>query len=249
MKNNRAEEIKKRIASRRKQTLSTNAWTLLEDSEQTPHLNYSSYYHGDSEENQDSRKPEVNRLLLRTLLSICLVIVVAAVNFLPNKQLEPARKQIGQVMQTNFEFATMSDWLSKRVGDIYAVLPSRFSKKDQSEAIPVSGKLLETFKENGKGIMVETTTGVSVKTIAAGVVIFAGDDDKTGKTVIVQQTNKMNVWYGHLSDIDVTLYQHVDQGTGIGVVSEGAAAGHGTYYFAIKKENHFVDPIQVISLE
>ncbi len=249
MKNTRAEEIKKRIADRRKHALSTTAWTMLEEKAHSPHLNYSSYHFDDQVDQPDKGKPEVNRLMLRMLLSICLIVVMAVIYFFPSKQLEPVQKQINQAMETNFQFAMVSDWISKRAGDMYAILPNASSKANQGEAVTVSGKLIETFKENGKGIMVETTNGVTVKTIAAGVVIFAGEDKKYGKTVIVQQADKMNVWYGNLSDVSVTLYQHVDKGSAIGTVSEGKTSDHGEYYFAIEKENHFVDPIQVISLD
>ncbi|HEY2421466.1 MAG TPA: M23 family peptidase, partial [Neobacillus sp.] len=63
--------------------------------------------------------------------------------------------------------------------------------------------------------------------------------------------DKTEAWYGNLADINVNLYEKVEKAKIVGTVSDSTsdATTKGKYYFAIKKGDHFIDPIQVIRFE
>jgi stage IV sporulation protein FA len=113
------------------------------------------------------------------------------------------------------------------------------------------GKILENFEKNGQGIMIETGKGAAVQAINDGLVTFAGVKDGIGKTVIIQHADKSETWYGNLDDVKVKLYEYVNKRTVVGTVSTSAGEDKtkGKYYFAIKKGDQFIDPIQVIRFE
>ena len=79
----------------------------------------------------------------------------------------------------------------------------------------------------------------------------AGVKEGLGKTVVVQHADKTETWYGNLDEIDVKLYEYVEKRQVVGTVSgsTGEDKSKGKYYFAIKKDDKFIDPIQVIRFE
>ncbi|WML47388.1 M23 family metallopeptidase [Neobacillus sp. PS3-34] len=110
--------------------------------------------------------------------------------------------------------------------------------------------MLDKFEKNGKGIMLETEKGETVKAMNEGTVLFAGLKEGLGKTVIIQHADKTESWYGNLDDIKVSLYEFIEKGKEVGVVSSNSKdKSKGEFYFAIKKGEDFIDPIQVIRFE
>ncbi len=84
-----------------------------------------------------------------------------------------------------------------------------------------------------------------------GIVKFAGVKEGLGKTVIIQHSDQTETWYGNLDDINVSLYEYIEKQKVVGTVSDstGEDKTKGKYYFAIKKGDDFIDPIQVIRFE
>ena len=59
-----------------------------------------------------------------------------------------------------------------------------------------------------------------VPVIDSGMVVFIGDKEKYGKTVIVQQVNGIDVWYSSLENVSVQLYDYVEKGDLLGDVKD-----------------------------
>jgi stage IV sporulation protein FA len=70
-----------------------------------------------------------------------------------------------------------------------------------------------------------------------------------GNTVVVQHTDKSETWYGNLATIEVKLYDFITKGTKLGMASSTVDETHSSFYLAVKKDNHFIDPSQVIRFE
>ena len=171
----------------------------------------------------------------------------------------PARDFVMKTMDQDFKFATVSKWYEDQFGKPLALLP--FTEDDKQSGknivekdhdVPVfSGKVLENFEKNGQGIMIETVKGAPVEAMNEGNVVFAGVKEGTGKTVIIQHPDQTQTTYGNLDEIKVSLYEFIATETVVGTASEstGEDKTKGTYYFAIKKGDDFIDPIQVIRFE
>jgi stage IV sporulation protein FA len=262
VKNRKAEAVKKRIAERQKETIHFKNWhieqKLLEKDDSITIENHESneeiFLSDQGKQIKQQNMTYANWFLFRLMVSMCLVLIVAILFRSTNPSLDGFKSFVENAMKRDYQFAKISNWSNETLGDSFSFSPmSFFEKKSNSNlndnVIPVSGKLKESFKKNGKGITVETNRDKSVTAIKAGVVIFAGIDESHGKTIIVQQTNKMNVWYGNLATIKVNLYQHVTNGEALGTVTNKGTTNSGEYYFAIEKNDKFLDPTKVISFE
>jgi len=253
------DEIRRRIAKRKKEKGSAEkvnerplVWSGNDDSFD---WNYSppSMNHND-EAGHPLFKKEV--FFFKILASILLFLGIAILFRNQSAGLESARTFIVKTMETDFKFAVVSNWYEEKFGKPLALLP--FNEKDNADnkqeakgAVPVTGKILENFKKNGQGIMIQTGKGAPVQAINDGFVTFAGVKDGLGKTIVIQHADETETWYGNLADIKVKLYEYIDNKTIVGTVSDSAGddASKGQYYFAVKKGDAFIDPIKVIRVE
>ncbi|WP_409297454.1 peptidoglycan DD-metalloendopeptidase family protein [Peribacillus sp. SCS-26] len=190
----------------------------------------------------------------KILASLCLFLLTAIIFKNPSSAFEVPRKTVSHYMKEDFEFAAAKDWYQDTFGKPLVFLPEKketvtAEKESGNYSLPASGKIEQTFEANGQGIMIETDKDSPVESAREGVIIFAGSQDKLGRTVVIQHSDKSETWYGHLGSIDVKLYETVKKGNVVGRVTNKAGEAKGTFYLAVKKGSQFVDPKQVIPFE
>ena len=255
------DEIRRRIANRNKQKGTSSQvrpgrqidWPG--DEEKYGFQNYTPPESSPISEGHPLFKKEV--FFFKILASIILFLVVAIMFRNQSAAFDPARNFVTKTMNSDFKFAVVSKWYEDKFGKPLAFLPIKDKETDQTKtvvqreyAVPASGKILENFKKNGQGITIETSKGAPVKAVKEGIVSFAGVKDGLGKTVIIQHSDGTESWYGNLADTTVDLYEYIAKEKVVGTVSDSSEdKTKGKYYFAFKKGENFIDPIQVIRFE
>lgn len=155
------------------------------------------------------------------------------------------------MLKEEFPFARVNQWYQQTFGKPLAFNPQKdelvTSAGTDALALPVIGNVTEDFQVNGSGIMIAPNEASPVSAWGEGVVIFAGNDNKTNKTVVVQHADNSKSTYALLSSIDVHLYQFVSANQRIGTFNPTETSE--TLYFSIEKDNSFVDPVQVIEVD
>ncbi len=254
----RANEIRKRIAKRKRVKNSANlpnksrepSSFLVKDEEKYGYDSYSSYEGGQNQPGHPLFRAEV--FMFKVLCSVCLVLIVAILFKNNASQFDTARTFVSKTMENDFQFATISAWYEDQFGSPLALLPKKDENQEEEKpaqyAVPAVGTVLESFQVNGQGIMIETGSNSKVEAMNEGVVTFAGTRDNLGKTVIIQHADGSQTWYGNLESIAVPLYEYVKAGTEVGKVTD-TEEEKGMFYFAIKQGETFIDPIQVIKFE
>jgi stage IV sporulation protein FA len=255
----RADEVRKRIAKRKRERVrgtrnSQHTYRLPGDEETHGFEKISSYEGGPEKGGHPLFSKEM--FLFKILASASLVLIVAIIFRLESSSMEPVKNFVTKSMEEDFQFAAVSKWYEDQFGKPLALLPQsndgeteNDSTVDEDYALPAAGRVLEDFEVNGQSITVETEKGAGVVATNEGFVRFAGKKDGFGKTVIIQHADKSETWYGNLSSIDVSLYEFVKKEAMIGKTSDNADGTKGSFYFAIKKGDDFIDPIQVIQFE
>lgn len=268
----RVEDVKKRIARRRKERSTTGRApsrkshiSLAKDEERYGEMPFMDYEYS-SKSNEPFFRKEF--LMLQLLLAVCLFLVVGILFKDTSPRWESARAFINQSMEKEFQFATVLNWYEDQFGEPIALLPTP-KKADNPElkqtefagtgsqdessspvyAVPAAGRVLEPFTKDSQGIIVETGRDSSVEAINDGYVIEVGVKDDIGKTIVIQHTDGSETWYGNLESINVKLYDFVESRTVLGKVTNTNDGQAGTFYFAFKQGDNFIDPNQVISFD
>jgi stage IV sporulation protein FA len=254
----RADEIRKRMAKRKKERerieqRAAETRVLPETEELYGFDKLPSYEPGSGKSNHPLFQKEI--FIFKILASACLVLIVAIVFRSETDRVEPVKDFVKNTMETEFQFAAVSNWYEDQFGKPLALLPVKETvNTDESQfgtqyALPASGRILEDFGDNGQKITIETGKDAPVEAMNEGLVTFVGTKEGFGNTVIIQHSDKSDTWYGNLADFDVNVYQYIDKGASVGKASAVEGEEKGTFYFAIKKGDDFIDPIGVIKFE
>lgn len=259
---NTPDEIRRRIAKRKKGKGSSEKGperliTWPGDDEKYGYDPITTFDSRDGEGGHPLFKTEV--FIFKILASALLFLVIAILFREKIPALSPAKNFVTKAMEQDFKFATVANWYEDQFGKPLALLPFSDDKSsdDKNVAekvhdIPVfSGKVLENFEKNGQGITIETSNGAPVEAMNEGNVTFAGVKEGLGKTVIIQHADQTETTYGNLEEIKVRLFEFVEEEKVVGTASKstGEDKTKGKYYFAIKKGDDYIDPIQVIRFE
>ncbi|WLR44082.1 M23 family metallopeptidase [Bacillus carboniphilus] len=252
MNNRRASEIKKRIEKRKRQKVEryqdNQSTDFFDERKYMDELN-SPYIVSSGQQKGDHPILKIDRFLFKMLLSACLVLIVAIIYKQDAPFFDNAKVVIEDTMEQEFQYAMVANWYQEQFGSPLAFFDgSTKGKMDSIDyVVPASGIVTESFLDNGQGIQVETVNK-EVEAVGEGIVVFVGEKENLGRTVILQHSDGTDTWYGELGDIQVSLYDYVDRGSSLGSVKKEEEE-KGTYYFAIQKDDTFIDPIQVIDFD
>lgn len=212
----------------------------------------------------DLKQPRKNQPMRHLAIRLTLAALLVGTAFWAQNghspALQPVRQSLITAMTQEFQFTAVSSWYEQRFGDPMAFLPglgtsgrsTSSGTENTSEtgsssfATPVSGQVATPYNSRTRGVTVKAPSHSEVKAFKDGLVVFVGNKKGTGRTVIIQHKGNDESWYGKMDQVNVKIYDEVKQGQKIGITSGGKG---GTFYFALKKGQKFIDPIQVMSFD
>ncbi|MNC72583.1 Stage IV sporulation protein FA [compost metagenome] len=97
--------------------------------------------------------------------------------------------------------------------------------------------------------MQEGDSSVQVKSTGTGRVISVTRDAITGMTVAIQHAGGYESLYGHLEEPFVEKGDWVESGDVIGVLPSKSSPPYTTLYFALKNNDRYIDPAELISFD
>lgn len=104
---------------------------------------------------------------------------------------------------------------------------------------------LQNRLQQHQGVDYAAPSGTAVRSVADGVVDFAGWQNGYGNVVQLKHGNDRSTIYAHLSRIDVTQGQRVDQGARLGAVGATGWATGPHLHFEFKVGGHNEDPMAI----
>ncbi|UFT97917.1 M23 family metallopeptidase [Radiobacillus kanasensis] len=248
-------EIRKDIAKRkRERTLSTTTYSSAKAF--IPSVPQEEEKHGYLPFGDDSASAKglndkfVASFMIKTILAAVLFFGIAILYRVDLQWSDQPKQWASNALTEEFPFARVNQWYQERFGTPLAISGSQTTSGQASDqlALPVNGTVSQSFQTTGQGILITTDEESKVLAMKAGTVIFAGNDRQTNKTVILQHADGSNSIYGNLTSIDVHQYQSVQGKQEIGKFNPASSEAK-EVYFAVEKENKFVDPVKVMQVD
>ncbi len=115
------------------------------------------------------------------------------------------------VYNTHFSFASFKGLYNKYIGNVIPFQNIFETKKVFNEKLEY-----KTLSKYNKGVKLTLSDNYAIPIIKGGIVIFSGEKENIGKTVIIQQSDGIDVWYGNLSTTTMKLYDYVEDNAIIG---------------------------------
>ena len=155
------------------------------------------------------KKSTAFKFLILVILTISVIIVL---------KLKPEFKInfYKYVYEDSISFTKINNWYKTKFG---SSLP--FSDYFE-EVTPVFNEQLKYSDSSiyKDGVSLKVGYDYLVPALDSGIVIFVGEKEGYGKTIIVQQENGVDVWYSNLKEINLQLYDYIKDGSLIGSVDE-----------------------------
>lgn len=176
--------------------------------------------------NNNLKKNYISRLATRILLVLVFVLFVLILNKF-NRNLSLEFKN--DLFNKSFNFVKVNKISQKVLGkDVFYYQGNNNSMQVLSNNFNSFDK--QKYMDAEKMVV---SSNLPIGSISSGVVVFIGDKENYGKTIIIQGLDGYNIWYCNIKDINIKLYDYVESQSLIG-------SADGQYiYLLIEKNNKF----------
>ena len=178
--------------------------------------------------NNSNRSKYINNLFSRVLISI--IVVLSSVIFVKrsNNNLLLYKEQ---VFEKSFKFSTVNKWYKKYLGSI---LPFDKVVNDDTKMV-----FNETFKYKDKSKNLDGTKFIVndkylMPALQSGIVVFMGNKEGYGNTIIIQGSDGIDIWYTNLNST-LKLYDYVEKNTLVGECNDNQLT------LVFQKDNNYID--------
>lgn len=152
----------------------------------------------------------INKYISKFLLTVILLLITL-ITLKSNNGLKTAFYK--QIFDSNISFATINKLYQNYFGT-----PIPFENLFKNNAETVFNEELN-YSETSKykdGVKLTVEKNYLVPVVESGIVIFVGEKEGYGNTVIIQQTNGIDLWYSNVGKLDIKLYDFVEKGSLLG---------------------------------
>ena len=134
-----------------------------------------------------------------------------------------------QVYSNNISFTYVKKLYNKYIGDTEI-----FDKVVKTETV-FSEKLVYKSKEKYlDGVNLSIDKNYLVPINESGIVVFIGEKEGYGNTVIIQRIDGIDEWYGNVYNVNIKLYDYVKKGNLLGEASNNL-------YLVYKKDGNVLN--------
>lgn len=102
--------------------------------------------------------------------------------------------------------------------------------------------------ETHSGLDIATNHGTAIESTADGIVIFAGPHGGYGNVVVIDHGYGVTTRYAHMSQIDVSVGQHVTRGKQIGAVGSTGRSTAPHCHYEVRLHDRPVNPMTYLSV-
>jgi stage IV sporulation protein FA len=204
-------------------------------------------------------RPSARTFLVKLFLSCIIFSVIGGLFQLNHPWANKVKSTISLALNNTFDFQTVALWYERQFGGNPSLLPAWLPGKQQEAQkvtadtkhyfSPVKGKVIAPYEPSRLGITLETRADATVAAFDTGLVIYTGSKEDTGYTVIIRHTNGLQSVYGWVEQSKVELNDWVKGGETIGTVSKNSSKQAGYLYFAVSKDNRFLNPADVVGFD
>ena len=165
--------------------------------------------------NTDSEKkikPFLINLTIRTLIVIIILISLAIIYKNENVLKD---KISNYFFEENISFTKINKFYDKYLGGLLPI-------KNNNNTVEVFNEKLNYSSSSiyYDGIKLLVSENYLVPSLDEGMVVFIGDKENYGKTIIIENLDGIDFWYGNITNSSLKLYDYVEKGSLVGEVND-----------------------------
>lgn len=176
-------------------------------------MNYETY-----KKSHKKKSKKIDFSFLNYINKFLFVILITVITLIALKSNSAFKTKFYKyVYEDHFSFATINKLYQKYFGTQFpfADLIDNKTKSVFNEQLTYSSK--EAYKD---GVNLTVQKNYLVPALEDGMVVFVGEKEGYGNTVIIQQTNGIDIWYSNISLDNLKTYDYIEKGSIIGEVKD-----------------------------
>lgn len=182
--------------------------------------------------NEDKKIRYLKNLVSRILLSIILIISVSIFIKLDDKNVLLIDEYI---FKDSLEFTKINNWYQDNVGKIIPELSENTALVFSSDDLKKN-----SYANYLDGVKVDLDKNSPVSLLMGGIVVFIGEKEGYGYTLILQGNDGIDYWYGGITNLNVNLYDYLEKDTLIGETQDNFL------YIVLQKEGKYINYEEIL---
>ena len=184
-------------------------------------------YSNNIKDNDDKLVKYLKFLITRVLISIILVIGCLIMVRLNDNNRELLDKY---VFKDSLKFTQINKWYQDTFGKI---LPTY--KQNSELVFSDSDVTMSKYEKYKDGIKISTNKNTPVSSMYGGIIVFIGEKDGYGNTLVIQGNDGINYYYGGITNTNLNLFDYIEKDTLIGETSDEYL------YIILEKDGKYID--------
>lgn len=173
-------------------------------------------------------KKSIRKLLNQTLISIIILLIgLITIKKYPSLKVNINKK----LYEESIDFIKVKELYDNYFGDIIPI-NNIFAKEQPVFSEKLNYEKSEKYKD---GVKLFVSDNYMVPVLKDGIVVYIGEKENYGNTIVVEQTDGIDVFYSNINNTDIKLYDYVEQGTLLG------EAKNNYMYLLFQKEGNIID--------
>lgn len=183
----------------------------------------------DKKENVDGNT--LSRFLFRVFIKSLLVVILFLGALIYIRQGDDNKANFKKVVYNNsLSFAKIYNLYSKYLGD---TLPFKNSIKDDTKVVSTEKITYSDIKKENNGYMLTVSKDFTLSALKSGIVVEKKSNEKYGNLIKIQDKEGLEITYGCIDDLEVSLYDYVEKGELLGRTS-------GKLYLIFEKDGTYL---------
>lgn len=174
----------------------------------------------------------LKKSIKRIISKLMITIVIFLIGMITIKAKPTLKKEIkANIYEKNYKFTKTKKLYEKYFGNFLSL-----DKVIKEEQAVFSEQLAFEKKESyDKGVKLKVTRNYMVPTIESGIVVFIGEKENLGTTVIIEQVDGIDTFYSNININNIKLYDYIEKGELL-----GETKGNDLYLF-FQKNGEYLD--------
>ena len=171
-------------------------------------------------------KKYIRSFISRTLVCIIIFLVISIVCNFNDKNLLWFKNNI---FNTSIDFSFFNNLYNKYV-DKYLPFDLYEDKIVMKEGLVYNSK-----EKYLNGVSLNVGENYNLSSLMGGIVVYIGEKEGLGNTVIVQGTDGIDYWYSNIDNLSVSLYDYIEKDKIIGISMSDSI------YLTFLKDGEYID--------
>lgn len=151
-------------------------------------------------------KEDINVNLSKLL--ICIIVVLISLIYV----------NFGESNRSNFKKYVLDETINyQKFNAIYEKVIGKIKPSKKEEMVFSENLKYENIVKEGNSYKLTVLPETMIPVLDSGIIVFIGEKENLGKTVIIQGNDGVDIWYSNIEITDNSLYDYVSVGDVLGV--------------------------------